>query len=86
MADPGEGPGGGLPPYFQTKLRPEGPKKIFKTAPSPLIQCLDDRPDPPLSECLDRPLGWTPERSLPLHVCKTLLRAIWRQFKELSGA
>ena len=33
LADPGEGPGGPAPPntptYFETKLRPEGPKKIF---------------------------------------------------------
>ena len=29
MADQGEGPGGPRPPYFLTKMRPEGPKKIF---------------------------------------------------------
>ena len=29
VADPGEGPGGPGPPYFYTKLRPEGRKKIF---------------------------------------------------------
>ena len=28
---------GARPPYFQTKLRPEGPKKFFETAPPPLI-------------------------------------------------
>ena len=27
VAVPGEGPGGPAPPYFYTKLRPEGPKK-----------------------------------------------------------
>ena len=52
VADPGKGPGGlGPPPYFWTKLRPEGPSKIFfKTAPSPLSQGLNDRlpPAPPL--------------------------------------
>ena len=38
-ADPGKGPGGALAsPYFQTKMRPEGPKKIFlRPAPPPLI-------------------------------------------------
>ena len=38
-ADPGEGPGDpGPPPYFWTKLRPEGPKNIFlKTVPTLLI-------------------------------------------------
>ena len=35
VADPGER--SGSPPYFWTKLRPEGPNKnFFKTAPSPL--------------------------------------------------
>ena len=30
VADPGEGPGGpGPPPYFSTKLRPEGPPIFF---------------------------------------------------------
>ena len=39
----GLGGGGGPPPYFWTKLRPEGPKKIFwetapsSTAPLPLL-------------------------------------------------
>ena len=43
-------------PYFWTKLRPEGPKKIFlETTPPPLLsQGLDDRL--PLSEDLDPPL------------------------------
>ena len=47
MADPGEGAGGGGgpgPPYFQTKLRPEGRKKFFDTTPLPT---------PPLSQGLD---------------------------------
>ena len=39
VAELGEGPGGGRPPYFfyfKTKLRPEGPEKIFlETAPAP---------------------------------------------------
>ena len=41
VADLGEGPGGAVPPplfffNFKTKLRPEGPKKIFlETAPPP---------------------------------------------------
>lgn len=29
VADPGEGPGGPGPPYFLTKLRPDGPKNFF---------------------------------------------------------
>ena len=28
VADPGEGPGGLGPPYFLTKLRPDGPKNF----------------------------------------------------------
>ena len=61
MADPGEVPGGppARPPYFQTKLRPEGPKKIFfldrPLSHPPLSQGLDDHPAP-LSEGLDPPL------------------------------
>ena len=37
VADPGEGPGGPGPPYFYTKLRPDGPKKIFLRLSPPLI-------------------------------------------------
>ena len=37
---------GARPPYFYTKMRPEGPKKNFETAPPPLSQGLDDRPTP----------------------------------------
>ena len=46
VEDPEEGPGGPGPPYFQTKLRPEGPKKIFlETAlPPPPPKDLDDFP------------------------------------------
>ena len=41
MADPGEGAGVGPgPPYFQTKLRPEGRKKFFDTTPFPLLPYL----------------------------------------------
>ena len=29
VEDPEEGPGGPCPPYFWTKLRPKGPKKLF---------------------------------------------------------
>ena len=43
MADPGEGP-----PYFYTKLRPEGPKKKLFGG---------DCPPPPLSQDLDLALG-----------------------------
>ena len=51
--------GAGHPPYFQTKLRPEGAKKFsFEPAP-PFSQGLDDPhppPPPTLSEGLDPPL------------------------------
>ena len=51
VADTGEGPGGPVPPptpYFSTKMRPEGSKKIFwETGSSLLSQGLDDRPHPP---------------------------------------
>ena len=40
MADPGEGPGGPGPPYFSTKMRPEGQKKVFGDRP-PLSDGLD---------------------------------------------
>ena len=54
MGDPGEEPGGALPSYFWTKLRPEGPKKKF------LSKGLDDCPPPHLlSEGLNPPLNFT---------------------------
>ena len=57
VADPGEGPWGPeLPPYFSTKMMPEGPKKTFVETGPPLSQDLDDRPPPPLSEGLDLPI------------------------------
>ena len=34
VGDPGKGPGG-PPPYFLTKLRPEGRKKVFWRPPPP---------------------------------------------------
>ena len=33
VADPGEGPGGPWPPYFETKLRPEVPEKLRPPLP-----------------------------------------------------
>ena len=54
VADPGEGPGGPAPPYFYTKLMPEGPKKIFVTPPLYLRVWMTG---PPLSGGLDPPLG-----------------------------
>ena len=53
VADPGEGPGGPAPPYFYTKLMPEGPKKIFGTPPLYLRVWMTG---PPLSGGLDPPL------------------------------
>ena len=45
VGDPGKEPGG-PPPYFLTKLRPEGRKKVFWRPPPPLSQGLDDRATP----------------------------------------
>ena len=46
--------GGPVPPsYFLTKMRPEGPKKIFLETDPP------DPPPPPSSEGLDLPLQHT---------------------------
>ena len=61
VADPGEGPGGPPPPpYFWTKLWPEGPKKnFFLDRPTPLISGSgwpDPPPPTPLSEGLDPPM------------------------------
>ena len=59
VADPGEGPGGpGPPPYFWTKLRPEGPPIFFFWRLPPLFSGLrmTATPPPPLSEGLDPPL------------------------------
>ena len=49
VADPGEGPSP-PPPYFWTKLRPKGPKKVCGGGDHlpPLSKGLDDLP-PPLS-------------------------------------
>ena len=48
VADVGEGPVRPATPYFEPKLRPEGPKKIFGDRLPP--------PPPRLSEGLDPPL------------------------------
>ena len=58
------------PPYFSTKMRPEGPKKIFLETAPPLSQGLDDRP-PPLSESLDPSLT-TPTASTTATTLTTL--------------
>lgn len=52
--------GGPAPPYFSSKLRSEGPTKIFLETgpPPPPSQGRDDSPPPPPSEELDPPLGW----------------------------
>ena len=61
VADPGEGSWGPeLPPYFSTKMMPEGPKKQFVETGPHLSQDLDDRPPsppPPPSKGPDLPLG-----------------------------
>ena len=47
VADPGEGPRGPAPPYFYTKLRPEGPeKKFFETVPPYLRVWMTGPPRP----------------------------------------
>ena len=51
VADLGEGPGGAAPPlfsfYFKTKLRPEGPAKIFlETAPPHYLRVWMTSPPP----------------------------------------
>ena len=40
VVNPGEGPRGPAPPYFWTKLRPEGPKKFGEgeTGPPPYLR------------------------------------------------
>ena len=43
----GRSPGGPGPPYFSTKMRPEGPKKIFLETGPPLSQGVDDQSLPP---------------------------------------
>ena len=43
----GRGPGARVPPYFSTKMRPEGQKKIFLETEPPLSKGVDDQPLPP---------------------------------------
>ena len=47
---------GARPPYFSTKMWPEGPKKYLGETPPPLSQALDDPPPSPISEGLNPPL------------------------------
>ena len=53
VADPGEGPSP-PPPYFWTKLRPKGPKKVCGGGDHlpPLSKGLDDLPPPLIQHCL----------------------------------
>ena len=70
VADPGEGPGGPAPPpYFYTKLMPEGPKKKFGDPPS-LSKGLDDR----------APLIWR-SRSATRHEKKNRLSNVYQFLK-----
>ena len=61
LADPGEGLG---PPYFWTKLRPEGAKKFFGNPPSLISGSVGPDPPPPRSEGLDLPLQYASYRCL----------------------
>ena len=58
--DPGEGPGHSPPPpYFYSKLRPEGPNKIFFGDWTPILYLrvwMTAPPPPFLTEGLDLPL------------------------------
>ena len=54
--DPGEGPGHPPPPYFYSKLRPEGPNKIFFGDWSPIPYLRVWMTAPFLTEGLDLPL------------------------------
>ena len=60
--------GARVPPYFWTKMRPEGPKNFFWRPALPLSQGLDDRA-PPLSEGLDPLLGRAPGPLLSMCHC-----------------
>ena len=56
VTDPGEGPGGPAPPYFRTKLRPDGPKKFFwrpAPPPPPYLRVWMTAPLPILSQGFD---------------------------------
>ena len=70
MANPGRGPGGWLPPYFQTKLRPEGLKKVFW------------RPGPTLSQGLEQALGLVEEPVVPCGPTSFLGQTEIRRAKE----
>ena len=50
--------GAWVPPYFSTKMRPEGPKNFFGDRVPLISRCGWPAP-PPLSEGLDLPLLWT---------------------------
>ena len=69
VADLGEGPGGAVPPLiffnFKTKLRPEGPKKIF----------LETAPPPPLSEGLDD----LPPSHLKVWICHCMVQFVSKE-------
>lgn len=54
VKDLGEGPVRPATPYFEPKLRPEGPKKFFGDRAPSLSQVLDDHPQ--LPEGLNPPM------------------------------
>ena len=86
MADPGEGSGGPAPPYFQSKLRPEGPKKyLWRLLPLFSVSgWLPPPPTPPLSYLKIWIRHWTithshhPSWSDPVWVPSIDLISIWR--------
>ena len=62
------------PPYFSSKMRPKGRKKVcLETSPPPFSQGVDDRYPPSLSEGLDPPLTLTTDTTLTTYTTLTTL-------------
>ena len=77
VADPGEGPGGPGPPYFYTKLRPDGPKKIFlRLSPPPYLRIWMTTPPPLFQGQNHRSFMWTEALSCMVLVPQQMLTGI----------
>ena len=76
--------GGGLgarPTYFKSKLRPEGPNKIFwRPPPPPFLRVWMTGPPPPLSQRLDPALIWSQARRWPFLFMKDFLFFLFLYF------